>query len=357
MTLSADVTDSASTTGMILTLAPLGRDGEIACATLTGAGLPCRSGHDFSELDGARLEDLGVLVLTEELLSAPAIASLAGMLDAQPAWSSLPVIVLADPDRRRTDRDHAVQLEAFCARPGIIILQRPMSMASFLSVMRSAVLTRQRQFELRDQLDARKEAEAHAQLLAEELKHRVKNAFTLANSIASQTFRDAETLEEALDAFSGRLAAMARAQDLLTANGRDRVKLGRLVDQALAAYRAVDWPSQLDVGGPQVWIGARMATALSMALHELATNAVKYGALGTASGRVAVNWTLKKEPSGRSTLRIEWRERGGPPVTPPKRRGFGSVLVERALAFDLGGSAQLAFNPEGVVCTIEAVID
>ncbi len=339
----------------ILVLAPLGRDADVACAILGQAGFSCRSSREFSGLNVEDAKRLTALVVTEELLSTPVLATLATMLSAQPHWSNLPVVVLAYPERRAASK-HGQDIAAFAALPGVVLLARPLDVASFVSVVRSATLARQRQFELRDQLRARERAEAQSRMLAEEMKHRVKNVLSLATSIASQTFRRAETLEGALEAYSARLGAMSRAQDLLTASGEDNADLGELVDQVLTPYGSGENWTPFDVEGDDVRITARMATTFSMALHELATNATKYGALSVPGGRVAIRWQQEEKPSGFRLLHLHWKETGGPLVVSPEKRGFGSQLVECALAYDLGGTARIDFEPEGIVCTICAML-
>jgi len=341
----------------ILVLAPLGRDAEVACAMLDRAGFACRTGRGLDDLHAETFEGVTALVVTEELLSAPVLTSLKATLSAQPHWSSLPVIVLADAERRRVASEHGRSIEAFAALPGVVLLARPLNVESFVSVVRSAALTRQRQYELRDQLRARERAEAQAQTLAGEMKHRVKNVLTLAASMATQTFRTAETLEGALEAYLDRLDAMARAQDLLSASGEDSTGLGELIDQALGPYRSGKDRGPFDLEGDTFPIPAHIATALSMALHELATNATKYGALSVAGGRVAIRWHREEMPSGSRLLHLRWQESGGPLVVPPEKRGFGSRLVERALSYDLGGTAHIAFEPTGIVCTIRATLE
>lgn len=349
------MSDQRKANALILVLAPLGRDAQVACDLLTRAGLVCTPGRDLRMLDDRPLDELGALVLTEELLTEAGTHTISDRIAAQPAWASVPVIVLADLERRRSDAARRT-LGAIERCPGVILLERPVGSASFASVLRAAVLTREKQFQLRDELAARAQAEARARNLADEMKHRVKNSLTLAISIASQTFRNSETLDEAFTAYSARLAAMSRAQDLLSAEGYDNADLGELVDQSLRPYRPGEGWFPFEIDGSDVRIGARAATALSMALHELATNAVKYGALSVPAGRVSLRWR-PEDSSGTWLLRLEWREHGGPAVTTPTRRGFGSRLIERALAYDLGGKAEIMFDPQGIVCTITAKID
>ena len=320
------------------------------------AGLHCRLCRSVDDLHAQPTESYGAVLLTEEVLTESAVRILTALLDAQPAWSNLPVTILTSRTREGAGLIQRSPAETLGSRRGIIVLERPVQVATFVSIMRSAVLARQRQYELRDQLIARQKAEAHARMLTEEMKHRIKNSFALVGAIASRTFRQGRPVQDSLSAFSARLKAMAIAQDVLTQNNGDGAFLHQLVSQALEPYQQHDAPDRIAVSGPKVWIGGRKSTSLTMAMHELATNAVKYGALSVEGGRVTVCWRVE-EASGADRLHLEWRERGGPSVTPPERKGFGSGLVERGLAMEFGGQAQIAFEPEGVVCEIVAPLE
>jgi two-component sensor histidine kinase len=193
--------------------------------------------------------------------------------------------------------------------------------------------------------------EAHLRLLIEELNHRVKNTLAAVLAIAVQTLRNAADTEEARKVLQARLLALAAAHDILTRTCWEGAPLEELVRAALAPLSPAD-PERLRVEGPSVALPPRAALTLALAFHELATNAIKHGAFSCESGRVAVAWTLDSE----RRLRLRWTETGGPPVAPPTRRGFGSRLIERSLAHDLGGQARIEFPPTGVVCTIEAAM-
>jgi PAS domain S-box-containing protein len=194
--------------------------------------------------------------------------------------------------------------------------------------------------------------EQHLRLVVNELNHRVKNTLAMMQAIAAQTFRNSEDLEQAQQNFSSRIIALARANDLLTGENWEGASLYDLV-AGVAVGHAGNEPDRFTARGPVVRLTPKIALSLSMAMHELATNAVKYGALSNDKGRVDVSWSLQVK-GGEQRLHLEWRESGGPPVTAPTRRGFGSRLVERGLAGELGGTVQLNFEPTGVVCVIEA---
>jgi two-component sensor histidine kinase len=310
----------------------------------------------MDDLHAQPTESYGTVLLTEEMLTENAVRTLAALLDAQPAWSNLPITILTGRTSGRTGLIRRSPAETLGSRRGIIVLERPVRVATFVSVIRSAVLARQRQYQLRDQLIARQEAEAHARMLMEEMKHRIKNSLALVGAIASQTFRHARPIKDSLETFSARLRSMALAQDVLTQETGDDASLHQLISQALKPYRQPDAPDRIAISGPEIRIDGRRSTSLTMAMHELATNALKYGALSVDAGRVTVSWRVE-EVSDIRRLQIEWRERGGPPVTPPEKRGFGSRLIERGLAMELGGKAKIAFRPGGIVCEITASLE
>jgi two-component sensor histidine kinase len=200
----------------------------------------------------------------------------------------------------------------------------------------------------------RKRAEEHQRLLINELNHRVKNTLATVQSIAAQTLRNAGTTDEARSALESRLFALSRAHDVLTRENWEGAGLREIVREAVAPYRGAG-DERFQVRGPDVWLSPRMALALAMALQELATNAVKYGALSNESGRIAIEWRVAQETGG-DRLYLAWTEGGGPPVTPPQRRGFGTRLIDRSLAQDLNGEVKIQFTASGVVCTVDAPV-
>ncbi len=194
----------------------------------------------------------------------------------------------------------------------------------------------------------RDEAEAERELLIAELNHRVKNTLSVVQSIAHQTFRETETTSDARKAFEGRLIALAMAHNLLTELNWEHVSLEQIARVVLNVTE--DGSGRIRISGPRVMLPPKEALAVTMALHELCTNAMKYGALSNEVGRVDIEWSRSAGPR----LRLAWRESGGPRVSSPKRRGFGSRLLERSLAADLDGEVQLAFEPSGLACLIDA---
>jgi two-component sensor histidine kinase/PAS domain-containing protein len=192
-------------------------------------------------------------------------------------------------------------------------------------------------------LTERKQAEDLQRLLLDELNHRVKNTFATIQAIASHTLRSASDLPSARDALEQRIVSMGKAHDLLNTHSWTGAKLDEVVARAVEAFS----PAQVTIAGEPVDISSRQTLSLSLALHELATNATKYGALSCQSGRVSVDWTIDE-----SMLCLTWQESDGPPVVEPKSRGFGSRLLKQ-LAGDVGGTIALDYDPAGVRCRIE----
>lgn len=197
----------------------------------------------------------------------------------------------------------------------------------------------------------RKRTEEHQRLLINELNHRVKNTLAIVQSVAAQTFKGDAADRAARQAFESRLAALAAAHDVLTADNWESASMIEVAQKAGVGCGAD--PGQMRIEGPDIRLAPRTAVSLSMALHELCTNAVKYGSLSTGAGSVAVSWEVNHSSNG-PELHLKWVEEGGPKVSPPTKRGFGSRMIERGLASELGGNVQLQFLPQGVQCLVTA---
>jgi len=201
------------------------------------------------------------------------------------------------------------------------------------------------------EITERKKAENRLNLMVHELNHRVKNCLSTVQSIVSQTLRGTEPeMKAVLDA---RLQALSAAHDVLTREAWQSAGLDEVVAAALAPYGGLT-SRYFRVSGPPVRLLPKAALAFAMAFHELATNALKYGALSPAAldGWVGLDWSMRQ-----GLLHLVWREHGGPAVKPPLHRGFGTRLIERMLAQDLRGPADLTFAPAGLICTVCAPLD
>ena len=199
---------------------------------------------------------------------------------------------------------------------------------------------------------ARVRAEEQQQLLNRELSHRMKNTLAMVQAIATQTLRGASDIEAAKEVLVARLLALGKAHDILmNSEGESQgTDICSVVENALSLHEDPE-RRRFELRGPLVPCGSRAALSLALMVHELATNAAKYGALSTSEGRVSLSWSIDGAPG---TVRLAWREQGGPRVVAPKRVGFGSRLIERGLAGAVGGLVELQYPPEGVRCTLVA---
>ena len=198
----------------------------------------------------------------------------------------------------------------------------------------------------------RKVAETHQRFLLQELSHRSKNLLTLVQSIADQSFRKSKNPGDFQNLLSGRLGGLAASNSLLARGDWRGSSLRELIEFQLAPF--VDLPSsQLEMRGPEINLVADASQAIGLALHELATNAVKYGALSSSLGRVCISWTVD-QTSGACGLTLDWRESEGPPVNAPKQTGFGHVVIKRMIEQSVRGRVELDFAREGLHWTLQA---
>lgn len=201
-------------------------------------------------------------------------------------------------------------------------------------------------------ISARKAADAHRELLMRELAHRSKNQLSVIQGVASQTARHATSIDDFQDVFAKRLQGIAISTDLLVSQQWTGASLRDLVQSQLEPFGTDG--DRLACAGPTVILSADEAETIGLALHELATNCVKYGAWSGSAGSVTVNWTFERDDIQPTLLHLNWVERGGPAVSPPTRVGFGRRVIERMVAQNLGGSVALSFDVEGVCWTLSA---
>jgi two-component sensor histidine kinase len=196
------------------------------------------------------------------------------------------------------------------------------------------------------------DAQAHAlaaklqEVVIGELHHRVKNTLAIVSAITSQSIKSASTLKEAGITIGDRLHALGVAQDLLLRERWAGAGCRTLIESAVKAFQSKGL-DQFKIVGENIAISSGPAVSLSMVIHELCTNAVKYGALSVPNGRVSISWTAAEE-----RFKLHWKESGGPPVQEPSRKRFGSRLIERALPGQLHGEARLKFEPDGLRCEV-----
>jgi two-component sensor histidine kinase len=311
----------------VLILAPRGRDAEVASKLLRGAGWPAVVCLDVARLCEEFGKGAAFAVVVEEALPNDELQALAKCIEAQPVWSDFPLVVL-------TSHGDAPERNALAARlqdllGNVTFLERPFHPTTLISVARSALRSRRRQYQTRELLERQR-------LLTDELRHRTKNLLAVVQSIASSSLQDTQERK----AFLSRVHALARALDLIIAGAGSGALMRTVVQDVLSIFGA-----RAIVDGPEVFLDSTAVQGFAMILHELTTNATKYGALSTGTGTVSVRWridTSTEEP----VIVFQWQERGGPQVTHPKRKGFGTRLLERAVPSS-GTPPHFDYSPEG----------
>ncbi|MDP1641024.1 MAG: HWE histidine kinase domain-containing protein [Phenylobacterium sp.] len=204
---------------------------------------------------------------------------------------------------------------------------------------------------LRDETAA-KLAEDQRILLLNELNHRIKNTLATVQSIVDHTLRAADVDAGTRNVLTERLIALAQAHNVLVAESWAGADLGAIVERALAPHDG-SGRGRFRIEGPRVFLSPQQAVSLSLVLHELTTNAIKYGALSTVDGQVAISWNLAHDAMGARSMNLLWEETGGPPVAPPgDREGFGLRLIARSFGQDGDGRTRIEYRPEGLVCSV-----
>lgn len=321
----------------ILILAPHGRDGEIASKLLQEGGWATLLCPDLASLCLELGNGAAIVIIVEEVVAKEDLTCLAEWIATQPAWSDFPIIVLTGYGETPGRNALAERLQDLLGN--VSFLERPFHASTLISITRSALRSRRRQYQAREML------ERH-DLLARELQHRTKNLLAVIQAIASASLQESQGRE----AFFSRLHALARAQDLIiNAAGRGAL-MKDIVRNAIESFGA----PRVFIDGPEVFLNPNAAQGFALIMHELATNAAKHGAMTTDSGTVSVRWSV--DASSEPALLFRWQERGGPPAMPPKRKGFGTVLLERAVA-TAGEPPHFGYSPEGFTYEVRASLE
>lgn len=330
--------DAEGSLDWVLALAPYRRDADYLEMLLVQHGLPVRRAHGAEELAALLEQAPGVFVATHEALNPEVLNLVRSHLLGQPDWSEMPIIILLD----RAAPHARIRAELTAAWPGSrqLYYQRPVATLELVSGVQSALLARLRQRDVRDHLE--REAE-----LRRELNHRVKNILASVSSIFAMTHRGAVSLDHLAEDFVGRLTALANVHSAVFQTGGDTVDLANVVDLTFKPYRAED-QDRIETAGPAVILRQEAATTLALCFHELATNALKYGALSRHGGRVQLDWNISPD----SVLTIRWTESGGPPVREPSRTGYGTRYLRSALRNLFGSPPTILYRPEGLQFTI-----
>ena len=302
-----------------------------------------------SDLAGALDETVLCVVLTETVVRS-ALDALLDWANGQPEWSALPVLVLARNVAKLPAPIAGYFEPQRVAGLQINLLQRPAHPDVIRNALVNAVASRRRQYRIRDQIAALHASTEQIRLLSREVQHRAKNNLARLSAILNLTWKSAPSPEAFIESFQRRVQAMARGLDLLSTEEWKGASLRDLVDIEMRAAVGDRNSERLTCDGETIPLTDQSALSLHLVLHELTTNALKYGALSVEDGTVRVSWAVRDEGDG-PILVIDWKEHDGPPVVEPDGKGFGSRLIDLSIR-ELEGTTAIAFEADGVHCEI-----
>ncbi|MGF9567691.1 sensor histidine kinase [Neorhizobium sp. BT27B] len=319
----------------VLVLAPFRKDGDYVAAFLREQKIEVKA----AKVDGELVEHLalspGIIVITHEALNPQVIVRITTHLAEQPDWSEVPIIVLLE----RTAPIERIRNQLLTSWPGsrLLFYTRPIAPLELVNGIQSNLLVRLRQRQVRDSIERERE-------LRLELNHRVKNILASVTSIFQMTRRGATSVEGLTSDFAGRLQALSNVHSAVFEAGGEEVSLSAVIDLTVSPYNSAG-VSRIHVSGPDIVVSRDAGTAIALCLHELITNAIKYGALSHPYGHVDLLWSVAA--NGSSELSLSWTEVGGPAVQEPTRQGYGTRYVRSALGSLFGTVPEIIFAPGG----------
>lgn len=326
----------------MLLLTPAGRDAQIAASILAASHIGtrvCQALDDVVTL----LDKAQCLVVSEEALISADRSQFAEWLRDQPAWSDFPVVLLVTRGREIDSR------LAFLDRY-VIVLERPFLASSLSNSVRSALRARARQLEVKSYIEQKQQVAERQKLLIRELHHRVKNTLANVRAMMGATARSSGSIDDFVRDFSARLVSLADTHSMLTDDYWQMASLQKILEGELRHYETRDEPRIL-MEGPNVDLVADLAIPVGMAIHELASNSSKFGSLSRPQGKLDVRWTLDNSGDGQ-VVTFDWRERDGPEVEQPRRRGFGTTLLEKVVAVQCDAKIALNYRRKGLHFTM-----
>jgi two-component sensor histidine kinase len=302
----------------VLVLAPFRKDADYVAAFLREQKIEVKA----AKIDGELVEHLalspGIIVITHEALNPQVILRITTHLAEQPDWSEVPIIVLLE----RTAPMERIRSQLLTSWPGsrLLFYTRPIAPLELVNGIQSNLLVRLRQRQVRDSIERERE-------LRLELNHRVKNILASVTSIFQMTRRGATSVEGLASDFAGRLQALSNVHSAVFEAGGEEVSLSAVIDLTVSPYNS-EGVSRIDVIGPDLIVSRDAGTTIALCLHELITNAIKYGALSHSDGHVELVWSVAKDNG--SEISLNWNEVGGPAVQEPTRQGYGTRYVRSA---------------------------
>ncbi len=320
----------------VLVIAPFRKDSDYIATFLGEQKVAVKAAKLDDDVDLLLSQSPGIIAITHEALNAGVMDRVGRHLAEQPDWSEVPIIVLlerAAPIARIRD-----QLERAWPGARLLFHTRPITPLELVNAIQSNLLVRLRQRQVRDALEREREVRL-------ELNHRVKNILASVTSIFQMTRRGAATVEDLAGDFSSRLQALANVHSAVFEAGGEEVAFLPVVELTVSPYTS-GGTSRISVQGPELVVSRDAATTIALCLHELITNAIKYGALSQPDGAVNLTWTVNDTGEG-SQFSISWVETGGPRVREPTRQGYGTRYIRSALGSLLGSTPEIIYASHG----------
>ncbi|MBX5174610.1 sensor histidine kinase [Rhizobium sp. NZLR1b] len=336
-----NVVPSESELDWVLVLAPFRKDADYIAAFLREQTIEVRAAKADDDLVEHLTRSPGIIIITHEALNPQVVARVAAHLAEQPDWSEVPIIVLLE----RTAPIARIRIQLLNSWPGarLLFYTRPIAPLELVNGIQSNLLVRLRQRQVRDSIERERE-------LRLELNHRVKNILASVTSIFQMTRRGAANVEDLASDFTGRLQALSNVHTAVFEAGGEEVSLSTVVNLTVSPYNS-DGVSRINLSGPDLVVSRHAGTTIALCLHELITNAIKYGALSQPDGHVEIFWTVAKNAS--SDFSLNWTEVGGPAVREPTRQGYGTRYVRSALGSLFGTAPEIVFAPVGLRCSVK----
>jgi len=312
--------------------------------------------NGFREVDCIQVLRLALLLAATIIIGLLAFSPLNQQTNVRGPLAFLAIGPLLWSALQHDQRDTATVAFVLCAFAiwGAVsnggLFARPNPNDSFLVAMAFAISATVPSLVLSADVAVRRQSEAHKNLLIAELDHRVKNALATVIAVVSQTRQESRSVATFAEALEARIRSMAATQELLSSSRWQGISLAEIVRRELAPYTT---RSNIEINGPHITLKSEAGQAMATVLHELATNAAKYGALSTEKGRVSIRWDQRSSGHSSSRLVFEWQEMGGPPVEAPGKPSYGTTTICELIPYEFGGTVDLVFAPEGVSCRLE----
>ena len=323
----------------VLVLAPFRKDADYVAAFLREQKIDVLAAKADDDVVKHLIRGPGIIVITHEALTPAVVTPIAEHLSNQPDWSEVPIIVMLE--RAAPIARIRTQLQSCWPGSRLMFHMRPIAALELVNAIQSNLIVRLRQRQVRDSIEREKE-------LRLELNHRVKNILASVTSIFQMTKRGSTTVDDLASEFTGRLQALSNVHTTVFEAGGEEVSLSAVMEMTVSPYnRGGD--SRIDASGPDIIVGREAGTTIALCLHELATNAIKYGALSHPDGIVKITWAV--EGAG-DHFALDWLEVGGPPVREPTRQGYGTRYIRAALGSLFGRAPDILFAPTGFRCSV-----